>query len=399
MKQMFCALCALAAAAVGAPAQALSLSYIGQQTFPTGFQQFGTQVGGLSGIDFRPETNDFIAISDDRSQINPAHFYTLNLDLTSTSFSGVSFTKVTNLQTPGGTNYPILQIDPEAIRHIGSDQIIYTSEGDKNNGINAFIRVGKSDGSYVRDLTLPAGFQQTGPGGTSGIRNNLAFESITVSADGKTATTATENALIQDGPGAAFGVGSPSRIVTFDLATGEAGAQFVYEVSPIITPSTPAGAFSTNGLVELLDIGGGKYIAVERSFITGLVTPGSTTGNSIQIYEIDTNGATDVSDFASLIGEAYTAVSKKLLFDLDDLGIPLDNIEGITWGPTLEDGSRSLILVSDNNFTPGTQFTQFLAFRIPSAVPEPATWAMMIAGFGFVGVTLRRRSALAPANA
>ncbi len=99
------------------------------------------------------------------------------------------------------------------------------------------------------------------------------------------------------------------------------------------------------------------------------------------------------------MGEAYAAVSKKLLYNLDDLGIPLDNIEGISWGPTLEDGSRALILVSDNNFTPGTQFTQFLAFRIPAAVPEPATWAMMIAGFGLVGVTLRRRSALATANA
>ena len=30
-----------------------------------------------------------------------------------------------------------------------------------------------------------------------------------------------------------------------------------------------------------------------------------------------------------------------------------------------------------------------------SAVPEPATWAMMIGGFGLAGATLRRRKALA----
>ena len=31
------------------------------------------------------------------------------------------------------------------------------------------------------------------------------------------------------------------------------------------------------------------------------------------------------------------------------------------------------------------------AFYLTSAVPEPATWAMLIAGFGLVGATLRRR--------
>ncbi|MBA3895889.1 MAG: PEPxxWA-CTERM sorting domain-containing protein [Sphingomonadaceae bacterium] len=30
-----------------------------------------------------------------------------------------------------------------------------------------------------------------------------------------------------------------------------------------------------------------------------------------------------------------------------------------------------------------------------TAVPEPASWAMMIAGFGMAGVALRRRRALA----
>jgi hypothetical protein len=49
---------------------------------------------------------------------------------------------------------------------------------------------------------------------------------------------------------------------------------------------------------------------------------------------------------------------KRLLLDLDDLGIPLDNVEGMTFGPR-----RSLVLVSDNNFA-ATQFTQFLVFAL-----------------------------------
>ncbi len=36
-----------------------------------------------------------------------------------------------------------------------------------------------------------------------------------------------------------------------------------------------------------------------------------------------------------------------------------------------------------------------LGVRLDSAVPEPATWAMMIAGFGLVGAAVRRRVAIA----
>jgi len=385
---LFC----LAATAGATPASALSLSFIGQQTFATGFQYGGTTVGGLSGIDYRPGTNDFIAISDDRSQTNAARYYTLSLGLTSAAFSSVTFTGVNTLVDTGNAPYAPLAIDPESIRALPGGNFVYTGEGDKNNNINAFIRIANGAG-HVSELALPAIFQQTGPAGTTGLRNNLAFESVTVSPDGSTITTATENALIQDGPAAAFGIASPSRILTFDAATGTPGAQYVYEVDAITDPSVPSGAFSTAGLVELLDLGGGKYLAVERSFVTGLVKPWSTTGNGIKIFEIDLAGATDVSTLASLTGQGFTAVSKTLLLDLDTLQIPLDNIEGISWGPTLEDGSRSLILVSDNNFS-GTQFTQFLAFKVGGAVPEPASWAMMVIGFGLLGASLRQHRAV-----
>jgi hypothetical protein len=49
--------------------------------------------------------------------------------------------------------------------------------------------------------------------------------------------------------------------------------------------------------------------------------------------------------------------------DLSELGIYLDNLEGMTLGPRLPDGSQSLVLVSDNNFN-DIQLTQFLLFRL-----------------------------------
>jgi len=72
---------------------------------------------------------------------------------------------------------------------------------------------------------------------------------------------------------------------------------------------------------------------MERSFSVGA----PDTGNTIRIYKV------------SLPGKGGTA-SKQLVLDLDELGIPLDNVEGMTFGPRLPDGRRSVVLVSDDNF-------------------------------------------------
>ena len=85
---------------------------------------------------------------------------------------------------------------------------------------------------------------------------------------------------------------------------------------------------------------------MERSFSVGA----PDTGNTIRIYKV------------SLPGRGGTA-SKEQTFDLDELGIPLDNVEGMTFGPRLPDGRRSVVLVSDDNFA-ANQFTQFLLFAI-----------------------------------
>ena len=40
---------------------------------------------------------------------------------------------------------------------------------------------------------------------------------------------------------------------------------------------------------------------------------------------------------------------------------PLDNTEGMCWGPRRPDGRRTLVVVSDDNFN-ARQVTQFAAF-------------------------------------
>ena len=62
-------------------------------------------------------------------------------------------------------------------------------------------------------------------------------------------------------------------------------------------------------------------------------------------------------------------MEKTLLLDLDRLAnddgtrLWLDNIEAISFGPTLPNGNRTLVLLSDNNFQ-NSQQTQFLAFEV-----------------------------------
>ena len=102
----------------------------------------------------------------------------------------------------------------------------------------------------------------------------------------------------------------------------------------------------------------GHFLSLERTF-TGL-------SFSIALYQVSLEKADDISSIESLLAadsKSIKPVQKKLLLDLRKLDLLLDNIEGLTLGPTLPDGQRSLILVSDNNFQP-VQRTQILAFRL-----------------------------------
>jgi len=391
-------------------AHAATLEYLGQQIVQSGYLFDSTTVGGLSGIDRDRATGNYLAISDDRSVNQPARFYELSLQLSqfvrsaTPGSAGVSFQSVKTIQQPNGLPFLPNTVDPESLRiNPSNGNLIWTNEGQRGGaGLpalqNPTVREMTASGVHVRDFAVPTRYNPAGTGVSDpGIRNNLAFESLTLSTDGRTLYTATENALVQDGPAASVSTGSPSRILSFDVATGAAGAEFAYHVEPVAKPPNPTGGFATNGLVELLAVGDGQFIAVERSFAVGAATPGDgpfgPTGNTIRIYKVDARGATDVSGFASLDGASYTAVTKTLLLDLSDLRnddgsvLALDNIEGIALGPRF-DGKQTLMLVSDNNFG-ATQFTQFVALSLNAPIPEPSTLALWLAGVVIVARRLQ----------
>lgn len=347
----------LSAAVAACADETVSLEFIGEVTFATGYSVLDTEVGGLSGLDYDRAHNSFVAISDDRAQINMARFYDLSIDLSDGYLDegDIQFTGVTEILDSNEQPFAEAGVDPESIRVKGfPDLLCWTSEGDANNGVAPFVRVMSRTGHFVDEFELSDKYLPTE---TQGIRNNLAFESLTFSVDGKTVYTATENALLQDGEAASLETGSYSRVLKLSNKTGAELAEYIYATDPVIDAPIPAGEFSTNGLVELLAVAPNTFIALERAFSTGV-------GNSIRLYLTTTRGATDVIGAESIADVKRLRVMPKILLkDLASLGITLDNIEGITMGPDLPDGSKSLILVSDNNFSSG-QFTQFLAFKV-----------------------------------
>jgi myo-inositol-hexaphosphate 3-phosphohydrolase/phosphodiesterase/alkaline phosphatase D-like protein len=162
------------------------------------------------------------------------------------------------------------------------------------------------------------------------------------------------------------------RILRFDLTTGQADKEYLYETDPIPVAPDPADGFADNGLVELIALdNNGNFLALERSFAEGV-------GNSLRLYEVQLQNTTDLRNVEAVDGIEVDAVAqKRLLLDFGELGIPLDNFEGMALGPVLPDGRQSLIVVSDNNFNEA-QSTQFFSFALdlqntPAVAPTAET--------------------------
>lgn len=365
-----------------------TVEFLGEVQFPTGFEFANTEVGGLSGLAYDASRNVYYALSDDRS--SDARFYTLNIDLSDSSLDNgdVTFVDVNQLLDTDGEPFESDSVDPEGIALTNNGTLYISSEGDASALIDPFIREVSLSAEFIQELPIPDIYLPTADQ-SSGIRNNLAFESLTITPDQRYLYTATENALFQDGPQATIDDGSLSRLLKYDLTTGEPVASYVYEVEPIPEVPIPDDEFSTNGLVELLAIdNNGTLLALERGFSVG-------QGNTVKLFEIQTQGALDVLNTDDLFredpleddGETIPpgpfeidpAVTKREILDIErDLGIEPDNLEALAFGPTLEDGRQSLIITSDNNFNPDGQFTQFLAFAVdfettPAAVPVVET--------------------------
>jgi len=360
---------------------------------------------------------------------------------------------------PGGdVNTLGSALDSEGIVHLSNGHFLVSDEygpsiyeTDQNG---KFIRAFTQPANVTPKANGVTNYVNGRPTLTTGRQDNRGYEGLTISGDGKTAWAILQDPLVNEGDQNDGRRSQNLRIVRFDVATGQSTGQFIYqlEARANINARVPGNTFSaTNqgrsiGASSITWIGDNKFLVIERdnrgegpdNILAGIVPSGTK-----RVYLVDLSGATDVSGI-SLAGSnslpnGVVAGTKTLFIDIQasllaaGLTLP-EKIEGLTIGPRLAGGGFTLILATDNDFsvtqngsneqfdvcTGGAQIalggacplgqtlvpSRLYSFAITGAdaslfasslfaVPEPATWALMIGGFGMTGAAMRRRRALA----
>ncbi|HSM83148.1 MAG TPA: esterase-like activity of phytase family protein [Nodosilinea sp.] len=333
-------------------------------------QEFeGTTVGGLSALVYDRGRDRTYALSDDRGRSGPARFYTLNLTLGSSTapngnitIDSVTIESVTPLRDAEGDLYPRGSLDPEGMALSPRNTLFISSEGDVGQNAPPFIgEFDRETGQVIATLPLPERFLPDAPDRpTRGVQNNLSFEALTVTGSPSAGMTepfrlfaTTESALVQDyndDPSQPLNTRVLHYLLGDDQTTLIAEHRYPLELEP-------TGAV-VNGVTALLAIDpGGHFLALERAF--GL------RGIQVKLFQLATGGAADTSATVSLRGDVsgLAPVRKQLVLDFADTSLAVDNLEGMTLGPRLPDGSQSLLLVSDNNFE-ADRATQIILLRL-----------------------------------
>ena len=211
-------------------------------------------------------------------------------------------------------------------------------------------------GVYKNSFALPANLTMHAT--ENGPRKNSVLEGMSFADDYKTLFISAEEPLYEDGPGADVTDNNAyTRIYKFAVAGKNSLAQYAYRLSPVAYPAVPETAFKINGITDILSIGNNKLLVIERSFSTGRLPC------TIKLFIADLNGATDISKMVLKNNIDFIPAAKKLLLNMYDLGIYTDNIEGVTFGPLLPNGHKTLLFIADNNFNPFEK-AQILLFEV-----------------------------------
>lgn len=356
------------AARVGMP----RLELLGEARLPTGTvfpADPPVDIGGLSGCASDPETQLVYAVSDDRQRPGVVVFRpTMPPD-------GFAMTPEAFVPLSGRPADPAapVPLDLEGLARLPGGILAVASEGDGDvlPRLPPGLWLFEPGGRLLGGIRVPGGFLPGATGAPSrGVRPNQAFESLTPMPDGRL-LTATEGPLLQDDDEPTFNRGARARLLEITPADGtwRPAREFVYPLEAVPRPPAFGPSRGTTGLAELLALDDARLLALERSFVRE-TTGERRAANVVRLFLVDLRGADDVSSVMSLRGLAPRPVGKQLLLDLGSLTprlsprlAALENFEGLCEGPRLPDGGRTLLLVSDNNFS-ASQVTAFLLFRL-----------------------------------
>jgi hypothetical protein len=332
-------------------------------------QEFkNTQVGGLSGIDYDSKNDLYYLISDDRSEYNVARFYTAKIHINENKINDIEFKNVVSFKNEKGEYYsswekkPETSIDPEDIRYNPKTKsIVWSSEGARvisDTRIllqNPSIQTASLEGNFVTYYKIPSNLYMQKA--EKGPRSNGALEGLTYHKNYRTLYANIEIPLYEDDSEATLTKGGLIRIYQYDVKSKSNTAQYAYLLDPVAHASKPENGFSINGMSAIQFYDNNQLLVVERSYSVG------TQQCTIKVYLCDLTQATNIKEFHSLENQTYALASKKLILNMDNLGVFVDNVEGITFGPKLSNGKQSLLLITDNNFSK-IQKTQLFLFEI-----------------------------------
>lgn len=340
----------------------LQITFLDDFIIPANFQFEGTTVGGLSGIEY--DNGTYYLVCDHPG--NP-RFYTASIELKGKEIDTVIITGITSLNRTSSF-LKDKTLDLEAIRYNNrTGGIVLTSEGSIQNGKDPSIFEVDKNGNYISHYDLPGYFLVEGE---QQPRNNGVFEGLAESYDTNAWWTGMELPLVKDGSKPKlFSTNSPIRITRFEKETREASRQFVMQLENIT--KIPWLYFAVNGLTELLEFSPDRFLVLERAFSAGH----GTNGNTVRLFEVDARTSTNTLGHENLRKADFREATKKLVFDFKRVRKDLkeriiDNIEGMTFGPDLPNGNKTLVLVSDDNFSSlGRQITQIILLEVEIREP------------------------------
>jgi hypothetical protein len=221
-------------------------------------------------------------------------------------------------------------------------------------------------------------------------------------------------------------VAAVSGAVLLSASAASASVNLITFEEPILTAMSnspgapvPVGAQLSNQFLGTLGAsfssGAGYVAVVDHGFPTLTPTPPNIIGGTTAAGTLDYSAPITVSFFdPSNTSNAATTDHVKVLGDLFGLGsgtVTLNafdlsgNLLGsvtdtdnkpLGQGPVLEFDMAGIHSVSFSG-TSGTvgfdnfEFDPVVTATVTASVPEPAGWALMIAGFGLAGAALRRR--------